>query len=208
MGKSVPNIQTKGLSTYLCNVEALIPVTILATGLPTTFTSLCAPFAIQSWLNGIAVNFSKWRWVKLRYIYFPVVSTANDGSFHMGLQYDTLDTSPTTVAQMSALSKYTTGPIWNGYQAAPALSSCRSPIPVGAMVVEVDVNRFSKPWYPYITQTGYTAQTATFPSLGDIFVPAKLIMMSSDGNAALTVGRVYVQYEIELIEPEPAAMNV
>jgi hypothetical protein len=129
----------------------------------------------------------------------------------MGLQYDNIDSAPSTNAQMSSLQSFTTGPVWSGYQAAPLLSKIGATCPVGSIVVDVDVTRFSQPWYSYITAGSFVAQSNIAVSLANMFSPSRLII-ATDGGSAVSpgtpVGKLYVSYTIELIEPEAATVNL
>nr|WGL40993.1 coat protein [Cymbidium chlorotic mosaic virus] len=206
-GKSVPRLRSEGVSTILTNCEVNLGV-VVTTGV-TQVVRECAPFEVGQWLAGIAANFSKWRWLRLRFLYVPYCPTTLQGSLHMGFVYDDLDSNPTTVEAMSTLSGYTTSPLWNGAQCAPALSSVKSVVPTGSVCAVLDVTRLSKPWYPFLTAAGYTDVTETTTALGNMYSPGKLVILTIDGSSSTAVGcgRLYAQYEIELIEPIASSLN-
>lgn len=206
-GKSTPIVRSAGSATFVENVEVNAGFSVSTTFAPSVIQ--CMPSTIGPWLSGVAANWSKYRWRKLRWIYVPTCPTTTLGSIHIGLQYDNVDATPTSVAQMSALQSYTTGPAWSGYQAAALLSKPNAPCPPGSLVVDVDVARFEKPWYSYISQTQFATQNAVAISLANLFSPARLIFATTDGTAtAVSCGRLYAQYMVELIEPEAAASNL
>lgn len=169
----------------------------------------CIPSVVEPWIQGVASSWSKYRWRKLRWIYIPFCPTSTAGSVHMGLQYDNIDATPTTVAQMSALKAYTTGPVWSGYAGSPCLENPYSNVPAGAIVLTVDVDKFEKNWYPFITQAQFTTQAGISLASVNPYSPARLIFATTDGTATSTpCGRLYAQYDIELIEPQASANNL
>lgn len=207
LGRSNPYVRSNGNGTIVQNVEVAANVAVSAT--VGNQVVQCNPVQVGAWLTGLAANYSKWRWRSLRFFYVPVCPTSTPGSIHMGLQYDNVDAAPSTVATISALSEYTTGPVWNGFEAASALSRFKSGVPGGSVCVCVDVTRAARPWYPYITQASFQAQANIAVSLSNEFSPARLIILTSDGPVvAVSAGRVYAQYEIELIEPIAASTNL
>lgn len=149
------------------------------------------------WLSRVAAAYSKYRWKRLRVFYLTQVSTTAEGRFAMGLTYDQLDALPTTLNQIISLNRAAFGPVWSGQGGFDATSPFQTK--PGMVCLDVDTNRFAKPWYPYAT----TAQLAALPvdTYGS-YVPTSLVS-GTDGTkaGAAVVGSVYVSYEIELIEP-------
>lgn len=182
-GKSNPIVRSSGQSTFVSNVEVNALFQVSSTFTPSVIQ--CMPSVVGPWLTGVASNWSKFRWRKLRWIYLPVCPTTTLGSVHMGLQYDNVDATPTSVTQMSALQSYTTGPVWNGFQAGPLLSGFSAPCPDGSIVVNVDVTRFERPWYSYITQASFATQNTIAISLANMFSPARIIFAATDGTLSL-----------------------
>lgn len=126
----------------------------------------------------------------------------------MGFLYDQLDTLPLTVAAMSSLQGYVTGPVWSGSEAAIALQSARCP--PGSICCDLDVKRLGKAWYPYVTDAGFVNQSTIALALGNMYSPARLLVKTTDGASTTPVsaGRLMVSYSVELIEPMPTANNV
>lgn len=163
------------------------------------------------WLNGMAANFSKWKWRKLRFIYIPACPTNTPGQMALSFQYDVMDTTPTTLGQMAMMNGFTNGPYWLGGEGAVMLKSSKHPIVPGAIVSVFDVKRQSKPWYEYITSTDFLALVAV-PTVGpagaNAYSPGNVVSASAGGPATVvTGGNLYVQYEIELIEPTDSTLN-
>lgn len=182
--------------------------------LSNTFTAIvlqCMPSVIEPWITGVAENWSKYRWRKLRFFWVPFAPTTTQGAVHMGLQYDNIDSTPTSVSQIAALQSYSGGPIWTGSECSQVLNNPKAIPPPGCVSVDLDVNRLQNPWYPYIEQASFTAQAGISLATANLFSPARLIFATSNGTAAspgTPVGNLMVNYEIELIEPCAAANNL
>ncbi len=167
-----------------------------------------APATIGGWLSTLATCYSKFKWHRLRVIYVPSCSTSLAGSLHIGLQYDITDALPTTVSQMSMLDRYVTGPVWSGYQVAPALQRFGMALPPGSLAVDVPTGQFAKKWYPVASASQITSQTTISSALGNEFVPVRAIVGSADGpSSGVAAGRIYLQYDVEFIEPDAPATN-
>ena len=194
--------------TRLACADVTTEVSVSSTVTPNILQ--CIPYTASAWLRGVAANWSKWRWLSLKFIYIPTCPTSVSGSVHMGFLYDQSDSTPATVAEMAALRGYTTGPVWSGSEAAVMLSDVSRACPPGAICASLDVTKLSKPWYSYVTSTTLTTSITLDPSLGNIYVPARLVILTADGSAtdAVSVGRLYVQYEVELIERIVASDNL
>jgi len=197
-----PAVNTRGDSVIVGNSEILFEVATAASG---AFGTDLIALNMQNlnWLSGVAANYSKFRWRKLRLVYIPACSTSTSGSVTMGLQYQYTETAPTTIIQAAAYYRSVTSPVWAGYEGAPLLFDSQFKPPMaGAVALDVDVARFSQPWYPvsFATQSGVDA---------DQFVPVSLVISSSGGPTSSTlVGYVHDVYLVELIEPVPSALNV
>lgn len=207
LGSSMPWFRSDGRAFCVTNSEVVRTLSV-STG-STSGVTWFAPFDVGPWILGQAAGFSKWRFKRLRYFYIPTCPTSTTGSIHLGLQYDSLDTAPSTVQAISASYAYTTGPCWSGYQASSALSDFDTSIPEDAIAVEVDVTRFSLSWYPFTTLTAFTAQGTTLLSAQNSYAPGRLVFVTADGTSStpIQIGRLYSQYEIEFIEPIAANLN-
>jgi len=208
LGRPKPSISTNGSgSVCLINTEQISGV---ATTTAFTAAVLRLVPSTLPWLSGIAANFSKWRWLSLRVIYIPQASTGTSGSFHMGFQYDDTDTNPTSSANMSMLYAYTTGPAWAGWEGAELMQKPYLSPPPGSIVSVLDVTRFDKPWYAYITSTNLSALSPPLtPTVsGNLYCPAELVYAFEAGPVSpVGAGQLYIQYEVEMIEPIAVVNN-
>jgi hypothetical protein len=174
-----------------------------------TFASLLSSYtcnpgiaAFTPWLSTIALNYSKFAWKSLRFIYVPKVPTSIPGQAFISVAYDPLDTAPTAVADIAVTDSSSIGPVWEGgginqekaFRPSLSLDKC--------IYVDVDCKSFTQPYFYVRKQAGVDADTR----------PCVLYFGSA---AALTgvgaygaTGDVYIAYSVELFEPVQAALNV
>jgi hypothetical protein len=202
VGKSYPRITTNLMSTIVSNTELATNVGTSAAFNANQYSLVPSSF---TWLNGIAVNYSKWKWVSLRFLYIPYCPTTTAGQFSMAIEYDYTDTVATTEAQLSAMYGYVSSPTWAGWEGSELLSMVRKAPCAGSVVCTIDTNRFPERFYPYKTATLFGALTATDKLL---YGPGQLNYSSNNGpTVSVGAGNLYAQYVIELIEPIAAALN-
>lgn len=201
--RRVPKFSSNASGTFVSNTEVFVDFNASALGaFSVTNTPMLA--TQPSWLSGVADLYSKYRWRKLRFVYMPFCPTSTQGQAGISISYDRLDTNPTTIVAMQQAYKALTFPAYAGYEGAMALATFKTV--AGMVVMDVDVSRFDKPWYPVIS-------TATFGGLAtniqNAYCPATLYTASVNGPAAATFfGSCFIQYEIEFIEPVNPTVNV
>ncbi len=207
VGRANPSLTSKDGIVCIRNVESL-------TGINTTaaFTTIivnCLPHSFP-FLNGLAVNYSKYRWKSLKFVYIPGCSLSTPGTVSLMNQYDVPDLTPTSSAQMSVSNGFVTTPVWGGVPGCSVLSNTNSH-PPGAVISHFDVTRLDKDWYPYITGPDFVALLAvavTGPVAGNYYSPGNLIIATEGGPAVPVVaGTLFGVYEIELIEPITSSLN-
>lgn len=201
---AVPKFSSVGDSTIVRNTEILFNVTLAAAG---GFSTLNTPLQAgqPAWLAQIGDLYSKFRWRRLRIIYSPKCPTTTSGSVVMAFTYDRNDGAPVSRTQLAQSYKAINFPPYAGYDGASALNTPFKPNP-GAIYIDLDTTRMDKPWYP-------TISTAAFAALAIIdqnqFCPATLVLAADGGPVAATpAGDIFIQYEIEFIEPINPTMNI
>lgn len=178
-----PRVTTNGQSTALTHAELAFSVKTGSAFKIQDFNLL--PSGFPAWLDGEASGFSQWRWKELHVTYRTSCATTTPGSFMMGFNYDFLDIQPADLSSFSTMDKYMIGPVWTQ-----------------AMTIKLDVNRFEKKWYPYVTRDQFSKEFAANPGLCNQFCPARLVFAVSDGPATdIAAGNVFIRYKIELIHP-------
>lgn len=206
-GSGVPRFRMKG-DEIVCVSNTEIFNTI-ASGLvvPTlAMNQACIPGSFI-WLSNVALNFGKWRWKSLRIIYIPTCSTSQAGGLTLGFYYDTIDATPTSRAVLSAARDTTSIPVWAGWEGAQLLgmgSRYAAKYPPGSAVIDFDVTKCQKPWYPVVTAGSYAAMTTTDRN---VYSPGVAYAVIDGLPISTTVGTVYASYEIEFIEPVSGASN-
>nr|QBZ68812.1 coat protein [Beet black scorch virus]QBZ68818.1 coat protein [Beet black scorch virus]QBZ68828.1 coat protein [Beet black scorch virus] len=197
-----PRIRSTTIGTRVSNTELLAGVNVAAAGAFSVVGAGLFPSNL-GWLNGIASNYSKFRWLSIKLIYIPIVPTTTAGAMTMALSYDPADATPTSFQQVQQMYNSITAPVWAGFDGATVqlLGDCPT---TGAVCIDVDVNRFGFTWYRYATLAAITALTANDRNL---YIPSVCNVATSGGSAATNVGNLMIKYSIELIEPIPAAIN-
>jgi hypothetical protein len=203
-GRTIPRISMVGDSTIVQNTEVLASLNTSA-----AFTLSTHPLIVgnPTWLRGVAGNFSRFRWRRLRVIYIPACPTSTTGQIAMGLSYDAGDAAATGIDQIQAMFHSVSGPFWAGFEGTGLLGGAQRPIGSlpGAMALEVDCERISQTYWRFITLTGYNSLGS---SDKDVFLPAQLFVGRSGGPAIdVLAGNLYLQYEVELVEPIPTLLN-
>lgn len=203
----IPKIITSNSSTFVCNTELANNVVGIALGaFFTVRESLYPPYV--GWLSGVAVNYSKWRWVYLRAIYIPLCPTTTTGQVVLSLGYDFNDTVPTLNTAQQAYRSVSTPP-WGGFEGTMLMNSPQAKPGAGSVVVDVDTSRFGSgsalTYYRFVNQTTFGAANANDKN---IYCPAYLDYSTFGGPAVqATFGNIYWEYCIELIEPIAASVN-
>lgn len=194
-----------GFSTVVCNTEPLNNVITAVGGVFATTRNQVAPFAC-TWLAGISTSYSKFKWRKVRIIYIPIVPTSTTGQIVMRLGYDYNDATVTSVVQAQIAYQSTTQPVWGGYEGSYLLNADSFPVPTsGSVYMDLDVERLEMPFYPIVTVGTFNAAAA---GIQNSYSPAYVDVTTSGGPATATnIGTVFIKYEVELIEPTPAAVN-
>nr|APA23085.1 coat protein [Southern cowpea mosaic virus] len=192
------------LSHCELSTELAVTDTIVVT------SELVMPFTVGTWLRGVAQNWSKYAWVAIRYTYLPSCPTTTSGAIHMGFQYDMADTLPVSVNQLSNLKGYVTGPVWEGQSGLCFVNNTKCSDTSRAITIALDTNEVSEKRYPFKTATDYTTAVGVNANIGNILVPARLVIAMEGGSSktAVNTGRLYASYTIRLIEPIAAALNL
>lgn len=177
-------------SVIVRNCEILGDVTIAASGVFSVRTFPLAPFS-TTWLSGVAANYSKWLWRKVRVTYIPQCATSTTGRFAMGAMYDPSDLVPDTINPVLQLDKAIMSPVWGGNDESVS--------------IDIDCTKFPRRNYQYITLDNYDAIALEIDR--SQYVPA-IIQVGTDGGAAdAAIGTLMIEYHCELLEPIAANRN-
>lgn len=204
-GRQTPLLRTLGECTFVQNTEVLFTFTGGA-GFSTSRFALIPGLGL--WMDGVAVNFSKFAWRHLRFIYVPQTSTSSSGTIALSLGYDMDDAAPLSIVAAQQAYHSVSSPVWGGFDGVGTLHNY-GPIMPGAVAMDVDVTRFGTEsnykYYPYITVAEFNAIPTLFQQ--NIYSPGYIDITAAGGSVSSTGGAVFVQYIIELIEPVNKLMN-
>lgn len=192
----IPRVSALANGLVVSHSEPISTMPLTAAGLLNYFRfSLIPP--VFPYLNGLANNFGKWNWVKLRIRYVPSCPATTEGESAMGLVFDTRDAAAATFVQVTSLSKAISFPPWGGFQNGNSSTS---------ISIDVNVNEFDKPKYSYITSAGFTALTT---SDQNNYCPVSLACATQGSTAgSLVGGRIWADYTIQLHDPIVPGLNV
>jgi len=202
---TMPVFAGVGRKMIVQNYESISVLKNFATN---TFASLQTSQSINPgiastfpWLSSIALNYSKYKFKTLRFLYVPNVPTSIGGSAYIYLSYDSKDTAPASLANVAVADSSSIGPAWVG-GGINAEKAFRPDLGIDECIfVDADVKSFTQPYYYVRTQAGLDTDS----------VPLVLYFGSDsalNGSANYGgTGTVYVSYTVELFEPVLAALN-
>jgi hypothetical protein len=154
------------------------------------------------WLSTIALNYSKYKFKMLRFIYVPNVPTSIGGSAYIYLSYDSTDQQPASLANVAVADSSSIGPAWVG-GGINAEKAFRPNLGIDECIfVDADVRNFTQPYYYVRTQ----AKTDT-DSTPLVLYFGSDSALNGTANYGGT-GTVYVSYTVELFEPVLASLNL
>lgn len=132
--------------------------------------------ALFPWLSGIAKKYDLYHFKRLRFTYVPSLPTSEEGNVYIGLDYNTLDPSPSSSSELCQLSHWTMNVVWKPSSLA------------------IDVNGIG--WQ--YTRTGPVANAdyKTY-DLGRLFLATEGITYTG------TVGYIEVEYDVEFKRRQP-----
>lgn len=128
------------------------------------------------WLSGIAKKYDLYHFKRLRFTYVPSLPTSEEGNVYIGLDYNTLDPSPSSSSELCQLSHWTMNVVWKPTN------------------VSIDLNSIG--WL--YTRSGPVAN-ADYKTY-DI---GKLFLATEGITYAGTVGYIEVEYDVEFKRRQP-----
>jgi len=178
-----PNYRTSPMGGIIISHKEVVS-TVLGSTAFSSYEMFVIPQAF-TWVSGLAQNFSRYRWLRIRYEFVTNSPTSQAGTVAMGAVYDHDDRPPETLAEVQALAHSWMGPVWS---------------PPGSVLggVEIDCSRMNNMWYPY-KNPFEAADSSNVPALIRIGIETQV-------NGQI-VGHVVAHYELELIDPIPRRMN-
>lgn len=134
------------------------------------------------WLSSIASLFDKYKFYKLKFIFVNNAATSTAGNVSIGVDFDTLDSTPASSVAMSNLAKFKTFAPWKSEE------------------LDIPVNRRGNNVWLFTSDANSSAGTNVdlkSYNLGKFFI-------STEGmSASQTAGYVLVEYDVELLDKNP-----
>nr|UJQ92698.1 MAG: hypothetical protein [Narnaviridae sp.] len=147
------------------------------------------PAGNLAWASSIGINFSQYRFRKLRFHYKPIVGTNSVGYFAMAFVSDPEDvtsidtfTVGNSLSRMANCRRYVQVPVWQ------------------EATLEVKPSDFSSDWYIFETVSISDQSTARQCAAGGLFLAAQ-------ATDAAATGIIYVEYELEFKDPVSSFAN-
>nr|UHS72239.1 MAG: putative coat protein [Macanavirus sp.] len=201
-----PQFTMSDMGMIICNTELLTAVSSTA-----AFANSRAALIPSnlSWLEGVANNFSKWRWLYLRFIYIPVCPTSTQGQVVLGFSYDHNDNAPASVAAAQQAYQSVTAPYWAGWEGSALLQNFNIPAMPGAICSTLDVRRLGGPlgdaFYRFANLGNFGGFSNT---IKNIYSPGILDITTTGGPVvSVLAGNIFAEYAIEVIEPVNPTAN-
>jgi hypothetical protein len=128
------------------------------------------------WLSGIGKKYDLYHFKRLRFTYTPSLPTSEEGNIYIGLDYNTLDPSPSSSIELCQLSHWTMNVVWKPTS------------------ISIDLNSIG--WL--YTRSGPVANAdyKTY-DLGRLFFATEGITYTG------TVGYIEVEYDVEFKRRQP-----
>lgn len=183
-----PVLSGNGSKLVLDHCEPINIQQLLGAGALSYYTQALTPNFFP-YLNGIAANFGKYRWLSMTVFYTPSCPTSTAGEAALGLFFDRQDAVAATYVQVTSMQSGVAFPPWISGEMAS---------------MTVDCTRFDKPRYNYI---GTAALAALSTSDQNNYVPVSYASATQGGVLLAISGRIWVKYRIEMIDPIVAGIN-
>lgn len=190
----VPRLQAVSNGLSITHSEPFSTQPLTAGGVLNYFKLALIP-ALMPYLDGVAVNFGKWKWTRLRLRYVPACPATTEGESALGLIYDRQDATSATFVQVASMARAISYPPWGGF----------NPNGAATVTVEVDCASFDKPRYGYMKVAAFNALTT---SDQNNYCPVSLACATQGSTTAVAVGgRIWADYTIVLSDPIVPGIN-
>jgi len=162
----------------VCHSELVGDVLGTAGFTPVTFSINPGLQSLFLWLSNIATNYESYVFKKLKLRYLPACSTDNAGSVYTSVDFDPADPAPSTERQLANYQGTKFSPPWK------------------AQTYDCLANNLRK-------RSSYFVRSGPLTATEDLglFDTGNLII-ATVGCAAVTVGKLWVDYEVEFSTPD------
>jgi len=172
------------------------------------------------WLSTIASNYQSFKIHFMRFIWVPSCPTTTAGTACLYIDYNFNAVQPTTLAQVDMSASGCSGPPWLG-SPVDATVAFAADLQVSRCIhVDVDVTKFTQPWYNVRTGNNANLNTGgalsgTIPvgltftqgNISDTSGRPATIYWGSNTSGSSPIGLVYCGYDVEFFDPIASALN-
>jgi len=190
-----PTIRSVRDGVRVLYTEPLGTMVSLSTSLSKSRWTFGGNFSSTHWLKNIALNYAKFRVHSLRAYYVSTCPTSTSGEVGLAMATEYLDTqnwlASSSYEGLYLFQKWSSGPAYGG-------------MPIGGRGPDFSVSlspnemHSSLPWY-YVGTSG--EQNVTYAAY-------VLAQAGQNDVGAKVIGRVFVEYDIELVSPTPVGGSV
>ena len=189
------------MSTTVHNTEIIASVvSTLATSSYTTVFPVAPTFF--TWLGAVAVNYSKFKFKKFKVTYVPSVGTTVSGNISMGFGYDMADIYP---ANNGGLGINVSG----GLSDNDTIVNFRPSVMLSAWeenYIEFPPDRMKE--NRYLDNGDWSPATTTIDAaLRRNWGSDGYVLVNGVGPASTTLGKIHIEYVVELINPIRSTLN-
>lgn len=201
----IPDFVVRRGSTVINNTEPLKVVTLGVAG-AFTFDRIALIPANFPWLFRIASSWQKFRIRRLCAVYTPVASSAISGEVILAITYDRRDIVASTMMDAGTIYDSVSSPVWGGsnglHHMKPGKFAKAGP---GVVCADMDPSHLTQPYYNFAVTSTFNGMTTNDQNS---YCPASLDVYTNGGPALATeVGKVWIHYEIELVDPMSSILN-
>lgn len=144
------------------------------------------------WLNGVASNFSRYRWLQVGFEFITASPTSQGGSIAMGAGYDVVDDTPNSLEEVAAMSHGVLEQVWSGVG--------------GGLSVDFDCTKWNQAFYNYIPIPAAGIPSGQARSY-QAYIPGVLYFGRDTQVNGQTIGQIRAHYTICLEDPIPSRIN-
>lgn len=150
--------------------------------------------SVFPWLEGVAHNWSRFRWLSLSVEFVTSSPTSQGGSVAMGASYDEIDQLPSSIGEMKELAHSCVLPVWSTPGSVPHR-------------VVFDCSNWGRPNYSFLPIGTGEGPGPVLPDSLQAYVPGYFTFGKATQVNGQQIGHVVVRYVIEFLDPIPSRIN-
>ncbi len=155
-----------------------------------------------TWIYNVSLNYSRFRFRKLKFHYIPSCATTATGQVSLGIGYDMGDFFPQSLGGINtAGNNYVTDYTGDTVSMQPSVNApAWQPVSVEVPIEKFGVNKVA-------SAADYGVGTTITDALQRNWFSDGYLLAVASFSPTVTIGRVVCEFEIELIDPIPSSFN-